>query len=628
MAPHAKPLRSIRASHYLFGAVLLVRLIGLTRLSASPFLLPSRGDMHFYDDWAQRILHGQWTDHLAFYGLPLYAYLLAGLYKLAGYNPFVPGLLQAVIEAGTAVLIYKIGTRIFRPCAAGSFSPSQSRLVFENRGELIGAFAAFGWALFVPAQAYSVVLMPTTWLVFVFWFVVWRVVRDERSWSVAGCFSLGLLIGFTAMGIATIFFIVPLLLAAVVLRPATGSWGKGGFVRIGAITMLFAGIIAGTAPCWIHNYFVARDPVFLSAHSGVNFWIGNNPVANGYPRIPPGLHAGQSAMLQDSISVAEAEAGHPLPRSEVSAFWSAKARAYILANPTAWMTLVGLKARNFWNAFAYDDLSIITNLREHGIILPGLRFGLVAALGLAGMFLAAWQVPRSRWVAAAVLLHLASLLTVFVTERYRLAAVPGLLLFGAFALWKLWEFCVSHRYADAAGLLAAISVSTWFVSLPQRDPSLWALDAYNSGWQALESGNLPLAREKLQLAYAYVPANAEINLALGNLALERGDAATAERYYTDAVRIEPTHKAALSNLAVLALQQHQPERAANLLRAAMKSGAAEAKTHYLLARAEYDLGHHDVALPEIEAAVRLNPQQHEFVEFRDRIRAERSAAPD
>lgn len=576
--------------------------------------------MHFYDDWAQRILHGQWTDHLAFYGLPLYAYLLAGLYKLAGYSPFVPGLLQAVLEAGTAVLIYKIGTRIFGPCAAGAFSPSQSRLVFENRGELIGAFAAFGWALFVPAQAYSVVLMPTTWLVFVFWFVVWRVVRDERSWSVVGCFYLGLLIGFTAMGIATIFFIVPLLLAAVVLRPATASWGKGGFVRIGAITMLFAGIIVGTAPCWIHNYFVARDPVLLSAHSGVNFWIGNNPVANGYPRIPPGLHAGQSAMLQDSISVAETEAGHPLPRSEVSAFWSAKARAYILANPTAWMTLVGLKARNFWNAFAYDDLSIITNLREHGIILPGLRFGLVAALGLAGMFLAAWQVPRSRWVAAAVLLHLASLLTVFVTERYRLAAVPGLLLFGAFALWKLWEFCVSHRYAHAAGLLAAISVSTWFVSLPQRDPSLWALDAYNSGWQALESGNLPLAREKLQLAYSYVPANAEINLALGNVALAEGNRSAAERYYLATLELDPQHKSALSNLGLVALEQQQPERAVEFFRAALAAAPNEAKTHYLLARALAETGNAQQALNEVEIALRLRPEQGEFQNLANSLR--------
>src|SRR5260370_11505544 len=108
---------SVGASHYIFVAVFLLRIVVLRRLTGSPFLLPMRGDMHFYDDWAQRILHGQLTDHLAFYGLPLYAYLLALIYKLAGYGPFVPGLLQACLDAGTAGVIYKLGLRVFSPAS-------------------------------------------------------------------------------------------------------------------------------------------------------------------------------------------------------------------------------------------------------------------------------------------------------------------------------------------------------------------------------------------------------------------------------------------------------------------------------------------------------------------------------
>ena len=69
--------------------------------------------MFFYNDWALRILRGNWTEHTAFYGLPLYAYLLAGIYKICGYSPFVPGLLQAGCEGGTAVLLYKLGSLVF-----------------------------------------------------------------------------------------------------------------------------------------------------------------------------------------------------------------------------------------------------------------------------------------------------------------------------------------------------------------------------------------------------------------------------------------------------------------------------------------------------------------------------------
>ena len=146
--------------------------------------------------------------------------------------------------------------------------------------------------------------------------------------------------------------------------------------------------LLGVAPCAAHNYLVAHDRVLLSAHSGVNFWIGNNPNANGYPRMPPGLHAGQEAMLQDSMTVAQRSSDRELKRSEISNYWANKARTYIRENPGAWLRLVGLKIANFWNAFQYDDLSIITNLRLQGVLLPGVKFGLIAALAIPGIVFA------------------------------------------------------------------------------------------------------------------------------------------------------------------------------------------------------------------------------------------------
>ena len=89
---------------YVFVGVFAVRLFGLTTLTESHFFLPTAGDIQFYNDWALRILRAHWTQPTAFYGLPLYADLLAVIYKICGYSPFVPGLLQAALEGGTAVL--------------------------------------------------------------------------------------------------------------------------------------------------------------------------------------------------------------------------------------------------------------------------------------------------------------------------------------------------------------------------------------------------------------------------------------------------------------------------------------------------------------------------------------------
>ena len=204
----------------------------------------------------------------------------------------------------------------------------------RNRGQIVGALAALGWAFFMPAEAYAVILMPTVWFVFAFWLLVWLVLRTETGPSWAGSLGYGVGIGFAAMGVATILFLVPLVIGAIFLKKAKTPTGRPLLAKLGAVLLLVFGIGLGASPCWLHNYLIAKDPVFLSAHSGVNFWIGNNPFATGYPRFPPGLHAGQEVMLNDSINVAEKAAGHPLKRSEISAYWSAKAtRIY---SPAFW----------------------------------------------------------------------------------------------------------------------------------------------------------------------------------------------------------------------------------------------------------------------------------------------------
>jgi hypothetical protein len=591
--------------HYLFAFVFLIRIIALARLTSSPVLLPSGSDMHFYDEWAKQILYGRLTDHFAFYGLPLYAYLLAFLYKIFGYGPFVPGFFQACLDSGTATLIYKITVRILRGA-----EPAPVRF-FANPVAWAGVTAAAGWAFFVPAQAYSVILMPTSWFVFVFWLLVWQVVKTDRAPSALRSVIFGILIGVTAMGVATILFLVPLILFALLLRPQLEATRSSARARLTAIAMLFVGLGAGTSPCWLHNYFIARDPVFLSAHGGINLWLGNNPDATGYPRFP-GLHAGQAGMLRDSIDLLETATGRTLKRSEVSQYWSAKARAYIAQNPGGWLKLMVRKIGNFWNGFEYDDLGVITNLREHGVLFPGPHFAIVAALGLAGFFFAGRAFPASRWVGGALLLEMTAVLPTFVTERYRLAAVPGLLIFAALGLHQLWIHWSLGRYRNAALYLGLLAAATVFVSLPRHDPALWAMEAYNSGRLALETNNLPLAKQHLERAHSYVPDNAEINFALGNLRLAERDPAGAKVFYHAALKADVAHKGALNNLGVLALNENQPSAAADYFRRALALEPRNAKTHYLLAKALVALGDHAAARIEATRAVELEPNQPEF----------------
>src|SRR6476469_2188219 len=97
--------RRIPVAVWLFLLAFAVRLLVLVRFSHSLNFLPEGDDMKFYTDWALRIAHGQWTDHQAFYGLPGYAYCLALIFLLVGFDPFIVGILQASFDAGIAVLL-------------------------------------------------------------------------------------------------------------------------------------------------------------------------------------------------------------------------------------------------------------------------------------------------------------------------------------------------------------------------------------------------------------------------------------------------------------------------------------------------------------------------------------------
>lgn len=558
--------RSLPDYALVFVIALAVHLLVLTRFASSPYFAPTSGDMKFYADWAERIAAGQWTDHQAFYGLPGYPFLLGGLFAL-GANYYAVGLLQIACEAGVAALLFQLAVWIFP----------------GNRGRWAGVLAALGWTFFQPAQAYSLILMPTAWAVLGFWGIFYWSVKTESRSAWKPWLAIGAATGLLATLVATVLFVLPIALAAAVRnlrRPAA---------VLAAAACLALGVLAGTAPCWIHNRFVAGEPVWLSAHSGLNFWVGNHPEANGYPHMPPELqHASQDGMLKDSLRVARAEAGRDLSRAEVSQYWSAKASAFIQGHPGAWLRLLAVKTRNFWNAAQYDDLSVVSPLREGRITTPGLGFGPVAVFALAALpFL--WRGwPRSRWVLGAVLLQMAALLPVFITERYRLAAVPGLFLLGSGGIVDFVQTLLdSHRTRQPWQYATPLIVAMVLV-LPthSEEGTLRWLDTYNSGLKALQTGDLELATRKLEAARRGSPGNADAHASCGNCYLRAGKTAEAKAAYLEALKLDPECLAALNNLAVIEMAGGDYASALPRIEAACKLDPSDESLKILLQRCQ------------------------------------------
>lgn len=598
---HSSPSARLAGGLFLFAFIL--RLLVLNGLSVTTYFLPADGDTGFYHGWAMRIMGGQWTDGQAFYGLPGYAYLLAALYRIAGVQPYLAGLLQALVDSGTCVVIFFFARWI---------APGRDRLA-------MAVLASLAWAVFLPAQAFSIVLMPTCLIVFAYWAGLLWIARTPGDSVWRPWFFVGLGIGALATVVATIFFLIPAAMVAIVRN----QWAHSPLLRTGraaaAAGVLMGGVLLGVSPAWLHNLLVAKENVMLSAHGGINLFVGNNPEATGYPKMPLGMRAGQAEMMADSLHFAEAAVGHPLKRSEVSRFWSERAKTFMRDHRAAWLRLLGVKLRNFWSSYQYDDLSLIATLQSDRILFPGLRFGLVAALGLGGALFTVRTWPRAGWVVAGVLLHMLAILPVFVTERYRLAAVPGLILLGAGGVIVGRDALVARRWPLFSGYVCASLAAALLVSWPQKDESLWSLDQYNIGIKATEAGQLDEAERRLLEAYRYVPENAEINFALGNVMLARHDSFKAKMWYRQALALNPRHAGTFNNLGVMALEEERWPLAQKFFQQSLEMNPGDAKTNFLLASAALKNGDLGTARRAIDLALAGRPEQPEFLELRDEI---------
>ena len=594
-----------RIGSWIFFLTVVVRLYVLMRLYEGSYVVDNQGDMRFYHAWGVRIAEGQWTDHRAFYGLPGYAYILGALYKIIGIYPLIICFAQALVEGFVANLICNIANLIFSKAERPWFAQS------------VALTAGLGYVFYLPAQAFSAVLMPTVLLTAAYWAILcWCLTSKlpQRGWSI---FGIGFGIGAMATIAASIFFTLPLVIAVLI----RGEIRKFAFYS----ALLLAGVVLGCSPAILHNHLLAHDNVAISAHGGLNFFIGNNPEANGYLKIPSGLHASQEQMLTDSITVAEKAIGgtRPMKRAAISAYWSDQASAYIREHPAAWARLLGQKIVNFWNAYSYDDLSLIHAFADENITTPGIGFGIISALGLAGMMLSLNSPFRaSRWLMAAIALHLASLLTVFITERYRMAAVPGLLIFSAFFMVQLWENATAKKWNRVAIDSFVVFSATIFVTVPVPNQGAWALDAYNHGLRLLAANKLSAAENQLQLAWRYAPENENTNLALGNLFLGKHQSDRAERFFTRTLRLNPQNTAALNNLGLMALEAKAWNQAAAYYSKTLELAPGNWLAAYQLTSIYSQTGQPELALQILDAGLALHPDEKALNQLRQEMTAQ------
>lgn len=384
----------------------------------SPFYGFLHLDPRYYHDWGVRIASGEWLGAEVFEMSPLYPYLLALYFLVAGHDLTLLHLLQLLVGTATAVLTYLLGRRLFGRAAG---------LVAGLAAALYGPF------LFYEAQVMKEFLTPFFSVSMLL--LLYRGL-DERPRRHVYLLLSGCCIGLAALVRDNFLLMLPLLALYLALRRTEAPAGK----RLAEIGLVAAGTLLALTPAAAHNLAVSGEVVLTTSGGGEVFYIGNGPYANGAYVPPPWVRSNPRYEHEDFRRKARALTGRDLSRSEASRFWWRQGLRSILDDPVRWARLEIRKALLFINNhelpdnYSYDSFRAFSRLLK---LLP--TFGIVAALAAPGILVSAsrWRELLPLYLAGGG--YMASVLLFFNFARFRLPFMPVLFLFagaGAVALWR------------------------------------------------------------------------------------------------------------------------------------------------------------------------------------------------
>jgi Tfp pilus assembly protein PilF len=334
---------------------------------------------------------------------------------------------------------------------------------------------------------------------------------------------------------------------------------------------------------------------------------GNNPKAEGVFRTPDGTGVGLEAQIADSRAIAEAAAGRSLRPSEVSAYWSGRARDFIREHPGSF---VALSARKLLLAFDARELSDLQDYGSAGrfnplMTLPWPSFALLGPLVLAGLFLA--PVPRYRWCLVLwIVTYLAGLATFFVNARYRLPMLSVWFVVAALSLCALARDVREHAWRSLVTWGVALAVAFWItrLALVPIDP---ARDYVNAANLRLDARDYSRALDLYTQALSLAPESGQANLGMGIVLDRLGRSSEAGPFYMRSVGSSPD-PIAYNNLGTWYQQRGELEQAEQAYLHAVELKPQFAQAHDNLGIIYARQGETDRAMESFRTALRLDPK--------------------
>jgi tetratricopeptide (TPR) repeat protein len=549
----------------IFLFAFLFRLIHILQYKDNPFFTTLLGDPSYYDNWAQKIAQGLFRGaepdggELAFFRGPVYALILAAFYWIFGHDVLIPRIFQAILGAMSCVLVALIARKLFdRKVAilAGFIAALCGSLIYFDGEILVTSLVVFFNLLVV--------------LLLIGWVKGFENSNFDIKNSAIKILGIGLLMGLSAVARPNILLFFAVLLVYLLIR-----FIKSG-IRGRSVVIVLSIFVFGTSlpilPVTLWNLLAGKDFVIISYQAGVNFYIGNNPHSDGRSAIIPGVGTDW-----DEVSIAERDLGKRLKPSEVDRYWLKKGFQFIRENPKSSSILFIKKFLYFWNGYEIGNnqetylftkqfpllnslifrIPLLANVSLH------IPFGILGSLGILGIWLA-WREKKPIAIPFLFLLsYIFGVILFFVSDRYRLPAVPIVIIFSAYALTRVIVW-LKKRETKSFGMFLFIFIFL-FVLLnlnltKPRDFNL-ANEHFKLGVIYKVNDQPEESIREFNKALEIHPRFPRAHLNLGALHFFQGEREKAVREYQKEIEINPKEARTYNNLSVIYRMEGDYEKA-------------------------------------------------------------------
>jgi len=575
----------------IFTIALAVRFIFLSQFQNNPFFQTDvKGvDPSLYHEWAKELSQGFWPGYKLLYGHPFYPYVVSFFYRFWAVDSYSVIVMQFIMGSLSCVLLYFIAKKIFSQPVA-----------------IISSCIA---ALYSPFIFYEGLMVPSALAIFLNLGALLMLLNILEGLNTRRTFLAGLLLGcslITNSGIAP-FIVFSIFWAAFVLK----NTKKTAFKHVACILI---GVMLPLIFMSFKHFSAEGNFDSFGAHGGINFYVGNNPKANGTFIAPLGFTPSAEGLSEDSAKYAQMKSGARLTAGGVSKFWYDEALLYIKLHPAQWLKLEMRKLILFWNNIELSDVADFYFVKNGSPIFRfnPLCFSAIAALGFLGMILAFRDLRKTFLLYAGTASFMISCLLFFVNSRYRLSAVPYLVIFSGFAVWSVFQ---KLRLNDFKRLFVYSVVTVFFFIL--SNTKITSADTctpmYNLAVIYEKRGLYDKAIEisdKLLKENWNIPA---VHFNLGVCFYQKGSPDKAIAEFKEVLRFNPVDRDSHFNLGMIYYQKNDYNTAFNEFNSSLRGSDEDMAAYYWIGEIYRQKGDFNKAIEAYKEALKLNPEAAQVI---------------